>query len=69
MFFWNSCFFNDPADVGNLITNLNYNYYKYLQTLKILFLNEKKTERAHQKWPDRLDKNFQKQKIIVKLSR
>ena len=20
MFFWNSCFFNDPADVGNLIS-------------------------------------------------
>ena len=19
MFFWNSCFFNDPADVGNLV--------------------------------------------------
>ena len=45
MFFWNSCFFNDPADVGNLITNLNYNYYKYLQTLKILFLNEKKKQK------------------------
>ena len=68
MFFWNSCLFNDQADVGNLITNFNYSYYKYLQTLKILFLNEKR-ERAHQKWPDRLDKNFQKQKIIVKLSR
>ena len=41
MFFWNSCFFHDPADVGNLISGLAASGIKTI-------LMEKKCKKA--KW-------------------
>ena len=29
MFFWNSCFFDDPADVGNLISDSSLCLFKH----------------------------------------
>ena len=41
MFFWNSCFFNDPADVGNLISGSSAFYKSGLNiqkfTVHVLF--------------------------------